>query len=116
MNCDWKQDGEDSKGRAIFRCQRTGCKNAIYAQSAEKCHATCRAFATSDQRIGDALEDFLASYGITKEWYVEFKEKHGLPPNCGCASRQEWLNKTSDAHPTIANFGVKLLTALTRKK
>jgi hypothetical protein len=68
------------------------------------------------QPIGDALEEFLTGYGITKEWYSEFKEKYGLPPNCDCDARQEWLNKTSDAHPTIANIGVKLLTALTRKK
>lgn len=64
---------------------------------------------------GDALEELLTSYGITKEWYVEFKKEHGLPPACNCEARQEWLNKTSDAHPTIANIGVKLLSFLTRK-
>lgn len=67
------------------------------------------------QPIGDALEEFLTSYGITKEWYVEFKKEHGLPPTCNCDARQEWLNKTSDAHPTIANIGVELLSFLTRK-
>lgn len=67
------------------------------------------------QKPGDALEKFLASYGITKEWYVEFKKEHGLPPTCNCDARQEWLNKTSDAHPSIANIGVKLLSFLTRK-
>lgn len=66
--------------------------------------------------LGDALEDFLASHGITKEWYAEFKREHGLPPACGCSARQEWLNKTSDAHPTVANIGVKLLSFFTRKK
>lgn len=65
---------------------------------------------------GDALEELLTSYGVTKEWYVRFKEEHGLPPTCNCEARQEWLNKTSAAHPTIANIGVKLLSFLTRKK
>lgn len=64
---------------------------------------------------GDALEELLTSYGITKEWYIGFKEQFGLPPTCNCAARQEWLNRTADAHPTIANIGVKLLNALTRK-
>ena len=73
--------------------------------------AVCGAF-----RSGDALEELLASYGITKEWYSGFKEEFGLPPTCNCDARQEWLNKTSDAHPTIANIGVKVLSFLTRKK
>lgn len=64
---------------------------------------------------GDALESLLTSYGITKEWYSGFKEKFGLPPTCDCDDRKEWLNKTADAHPTIANIGVKLLNALKRK-
>jgi hypothetical protein len=72
--------------------------------------------AASAPQAGDALEDFLTSYGLTKEWYIGFKKEHGLPPNCSCEARQEWLNKTADAHPTIANIGVKLLNALTRKK
>jgi len=65
--------------------------------------------------VGDALEDFLTSYGITKEWYVEFKEKHGLPPTCNCDARQEWLNKTAAAHPVISDIGTKLLAAITRR-
>jgi len=66
--------------------------------------------------LGDAIESFLTSHGVTKEWYIEFKKEHGLPPTCNCDARQEWLNETSGAHPTIANIGVKLLAALTRKK
>jgi hypothetical protein len=64
---------------------------------------------------GDALEELLTSYGFTKEWLVEVKEKFGLPPTCNCEARQKWINKVSAAHPTIANVGVKLLNALTRK-
>lgn len=65
--------------------------------------------------IGDAIEDLLASYGITKEWYRSFKKEHGLPPVCDCEARQEWLNKVSAAHPQIASIGVKLLAAFRRK-
>lgn len=70
---------------------------------------------TEIPQAGDALENFLESHGITKEWYREFKDKFGLPPTCNCNSRQEWLNMTSEAHPQIANIGVKILNALKRK-
>lgn len=66
-------------------------------------------------KTGDALEELLTSYGITQEWYKGFKKQYGLPPTCDCDARKEWLNKTADAHPTIANIGVKLLDALKRK-
>lgn len=68
----------------------------------------------SGHRPGDALEELLTSYGITKEWWNEFLKEHGLPP-CNCDANQKWLNQASAAHPTIAHFGVKLLTALKRK-
>ena len=64
---------------------------------------------------GDALEDLLTSYGITKEWYQSFKKEHGLPPICNCEARKEWMNKVSAAHPKIANLGVKIFDALKRK-
>lgn len=65
---------------------------------------------------GDALEELLTSYGITKEWWIEYKAKHGLPPTCGCDSRREYLNKLANAHPTLAEYGVMVFRALTRKK
>jgi len=43
--------------------------------------------------MGDRLEQWLTKHGITKERYVEVKKLFGLPPTCGCAKRQEWLNK-----------------------
>lgn len=66
-------------------------------------------------QLGTSVEDLLKSYDITPEWWTGFKEKFGLPPTCGCKKRKDWLNAASDAHPTIANFGVKLLDALKRK-
>lgn len=65
---------------------------------------------------GDAIEAFLASHGITKEWYCDFKQKHGMLPTCNCEDRQEWLNKIAKAHPGIEGFCVKLLSAFTRKR
>jgi hypothetical protein len=65
---------------------------------------------------GDALEELLTSYGITKEWWTEYKSQHGLPPNCGCDSRREYLNDLSKAHPNLAKYGVMAFRALTRKK
>jgi len=66
-------------------------------------------------KAGDALEELLSSYGLTKEWYQGFKKEHGLPPTCNCTEKQIWLNKVSAAHPQIASIGVKLLAALKRK-
>lgn len=66
-------------------------------------------------RPGDALEDLLTSYGVTKEWWKEYKAKHGLPPTCGCDRRREYLNELSQAHPTLAKYGVMVFRALTRK-
>lgn len=71
--------------------------------------------ASSKPRPGDDLEELLTSYGFTKEWYMGVKEEYGLPPTCNCEARQEWINKVSAAHPTVANIGVKLLNALKRK-
>lgn len=64
---------------------------------------------------GDAIEDLLESYGVTKEWWKEYKAKHGLPPICGCDRRREYLNELSKAHPTLAKCGVMVFRALTRK-
>jgi hypothetical protein len=65
---------------------------------------------------GDALEELLTSYGITQEWWTEYKSQHGLPPTCGCDSRREYLNNLSKAHPNLAKYGVMVFRALTRKK
>lgn len=46
---------------------------------------------TSDG-LGDHTEKLLSSIGVTKEKYVEIKEKFGLPPTCGCDARKRWLN------------------------
>jgi hypothetical protein len=68
-----------------------------------------------ESHIGDAVEEFLTSYGVTKEWWKEYKAKHGLPPTCGCDRRREYLNELSKAHPSLASIGVKFIAALKRK-
>ena len=42
---------------------------------------------------GDKVTTALKAIGITEERYKAVKEKFGLPPNCNCAGRREWLNK-----------------------
>lgn len=94
----------------------TACVNCGYQLKktySETPRRNCRGPETV--KAGDALEELLTSYGITKEWYQGFKKEHGLPPICNCEARQEWLNKVSAAHPQIANIGVKILNALKRK-
>lgn len=66
-------------------------------------------------QLGEKIETFLTSWGVTTEWWVSFKESHGLPPSCGCAARKEWFNKLGESLPWAAGIGVKLLEYLTRK-
>jgi hypothetical protein len=46
--------------------------------------------------LGDAVESLLKGIGVTQDRYKAAKELFGLPPNCGCNARKEWLNKVSD--------------------
>lgn len=106
MNCVFKELKRGAK------CEN-GCGRSLPMDFTVDPAVTCRNF--DQAKAGDALEELLTSYGITKEWYQGFKEKFGLPPTCDCTSKQIWLNKTSEAHPKIANIGVKILSALKRK-
>lgn len=67
------------------------------------------------RNLGDEIESFLSSYGITKEWWSDYKKRHGMPPNCNCDGRQQWLNAFGAKHPTIDNIAGKLLDWLKRK-
>jgi hypothetical protein len=64
---------------------------------------------------GDALEELLTSYGITKERWMEIKKKFGLPPTCNCEARSKWISEVASAHPVISGIGTKLLSAFTRR-
>ena len=43
--------------------------------------------------LGDYTEQLLSSFGVTKDRYAAAKAAVGLPPQCGCAERQEQLNE-----------------------
>ena len=48
---------------------------------------------TAGEGWGDKVTTALKKMGVTEERYKAVKEKFGLPPNCNCAGRREWLNK-----------------------
>lgn len=104
MNCNFT---ELTKGSSCSR----GCGRVLKMDFRQAPLANCKA-----TMPGDALEELLTSYGITKEWWTEYKSQHGLPPTCGCDSRREYLNDLSKAHPNLAKYGVMVFRALTRKK
>jgi hypothetical protein len=43
--------------------------------------------------FGDKVEAALKALGITENRYQEVKRLFGLPPNCNCKKRKDWLNK-----------------------
>lgn len=58
-------------------------------------------------RLGDRIEHALESVGITKEKYVGWKERFGLPPTCSCESRKRFLNKIGDELGDAARSAVE---------
>ena len=106
MNCVFKELKRGEK------CEN-GCGRSLPMDFTSDPEVECRN--SSGPKSGDAIEELLTSYGITKEWYQSFKKEHGLPPICNCEARKEWMNKVSAAHPKIANLGVKIFDALKRK-
>lgn len=42
--------------------------------------------------VGDLVERWLTSIGITKERVERWTRTAGKPGGCGCAQRQKWLN------------------------
>ena len=45
------------------------------------------------QLLGDRVEIAFKGLGITQDKYKEIKGLFGLPPECACDKRKEWLNK-----------------------
>lgn len=66
-------------------------------------------------KAGDAIEELLTSYGITKEWYQGFKKEHGLPPTCNCEARKKWISEFASKYPAIESMATKLMAALARR-
>lgn len=46
-------------------------------------------------KLGDWVERQLAKIGVTPERYAYAKTQFGLPPDCKCKERKEWLNKVT---------------------
>lgn len=47
-------------------------------------------------KVGDAVERWLTSIGVTKERVEEWTRTAGKPGGCGCQNRQQWLNEWGD--------------------
>jgi len=43
--------------------------------------------------VGDAVERFLTSVGITKDRVERLTRTAGTPGGCGCEGRKKWLNE-----------------------
>lgn len=85
-NCRFQRDGDDV---VCVHCDR----RITTDQPPEKVHAKCK---KPPWQLGDDLETMLTALGVTKDKWKAAKQKFGLPPNCGCAARQEWLNRVSE--------------------
>ena len=51
--------------------------------------------------LGDRIERWLSSWGITQEGYKAVKQQFGMPPDCDCDGRKEWFNRVG-AHLGIS--------------
>lgn len=89
MNCLFERDGEKN-GRPVCRCVREGCRRAVYSDDPDSCHAECKAERGWGDLLADALEERLR---LTKQRYRKAKVRWGLADACGCAARQEKLNR-----------------------
>jgi len=68
----------------VALCQNDEAQRHYWYETAEQRRA---------QGIGTKLASLLQSMGITKERYALVKQLFGLPPDCDCDARKEWLNK-----------------------
>jgi hypothetical protein len=93
MNCAWITN---QRGQTCIY----GCGYALKRDYDERPVRVCTAAPQQppipNVGLGDAVESLLASIGVTQDRYKAAKELFGLPPNCGCTLRKEWLNKVSD--------------------
>ena len=46
-----------------------------------------------DFEPGTFAKRFLTKLGITEDRYKDMKAAIGLPPNCSCKARAEWMNR-----------------------
>ena len=75
----------------------TQCNQKVDPQQARNCPAKGRVAERISQpmkqvQLGDAVQSFFESVGVTKERYLAAKEALNLAPECGCDYRRELLN------------------------
>lgn len=79
-----------------FTEQDQQCVCSVCGRRVRKSHYPCdrhHAICTKQNGLGDRIEQWLSSYGVTQEEYVAVKKKFGLPATCNCDGRKEWFNK-----------------------
>lgn len=66
-----------------------GCGRVLALDIADDPHAECR----PKPGLGDRVASLLARCGLTKTRYRRWKVRWGLADACGCAERQEAINR-----------------------
>lgn len=70
------------------------CPHCGYQAKRLPTYRTCSpVIAPTEVMIGDVLEKWLTSAGITKERVERLTKKVGKSGGCGCQQRQQWLNE-----------------------
>ncbi len=90
MLCDFTQQGD------YCVCTRPECQRKLKKSQhpCEKHHAQCGKRGPQPVYLGDRVEKWLSSLGVTPERVVKFKQKLGSKSTkCGCSKRKELLNR-----------------------
>lgn len=102
-------------GRSVWGCPN--CPWWTEAATGDRVEHECGKGHTVSPGLGDKIAEALASWGVTQESWIAFKEQHGLPPECECESRKQWLNQFGELVPSAIKYSaVKTIEALTRRK
>lgn len=65
--------------------------------------------------LGDRIESFLKTFGITQQRWSDFKKSVGLPPGCDCPRRIEWLNRFGEEFGQVARWALEKLLGIGKK-
>lgn len=92
---------------SLWLHQCRNCDWTLEADSPEPVEHVCGR--KEAPKLGDRVEAALTGVGITKERWVAFKQKLGLPATCRCAARQKYLNDLGDELGEAAKAAVAAL-------
>lgn len=100
MNCDWKDTGykRAKNGQKVYACSRfPRCNHVVYTDDPNRAFADCMAPKFS---LGDGVQSALDTFGVTKKRWMWVKQKWNdwlkdgeRAKPCGCAKRQQMLNR-----------------------